>query len=55
MIAEANKNIKYYESQLKKSPDKCCRFCGQIFLAGDIVEKSERENIRCITDVEVLE
>ena len=28
---------------------------GQIFLAGDIVEKSERENIRCITDVEVLE
>ena len=29
MIAEANKNIRYYEQQLKKSPDKCCRFCGQ--------------------------
>ena len=28
---------------------------GQIFLAGDIAEKSERENIRCITDVEVME
>lgn len=28
---------------------------GQIFLAGDIIEKQERENIYCITDVEVLE
>lgn len=28
---------------------------GQIFLAGDIVEKQERDNIYCITDVEVLE
>ena len=28
---------------------------GQIFLAGDIIEKQERENIRCITDVEVME
>lgn len=27
----------------------------QIFLAGDIVEKQDRENIYCITDVEVLE
>ena len=27
----------------------------QVFLAGDVVEKSERENIRCITDVEVVE
>ena len=24
----------------------------QVFLAGDVVEKTERENIRCITDVE---
>lgn len=28
---------------------------GQIFLAGDIIEKHERENIYCIADVEVLE
>lgn len=28
---------------------------GQIFLAGDIIEKQERVNIFCITDVEVLE
>lgn len=28
---------------------------GQIFLAGDIIEKQERENIYCITDVEVME
>lgn len=27
----------------------------QVFLTGDVTEKSERENIRCITDVEVLE
>lgn len=27
----------------------------QVFLAGDVTEKQERENIRCITDVEVLE
>ena len=27
----------------------------QVFLAGDVIEKQERENIRCITDVEVLE
>lgn len=28
---------------------------GLIFLAGDVTEKQERENIRCITDVEVME
>lgn len=28
---------------------------GQIFLVGDVIEKQERENIFCITDVEVLE
>ena len=28
---------------------------GQIFLAGDVIEKQERENIYCITDVEVME
>ncbi len=27
----------------------------QVFLAGDVTEKQERENIYCITDVEVLE
>lgn len=29
MIPEVNKYIRYYDQQLKKSPDKCCRFCGQ--------------------------
>lgn len=29
MIPEANKYMRYYEQQLKKSPDKCCRFCGR--------------------------
>ena len=28
---------------------------GQIFLAGDVAEKNERENIYCITDVKVVE
>lgn len=27
----------------------------QIFLIGDVIEKQERENIFCITDVEVME
>lgn len=28
---------------------------GQIFLAGDVVDEQDRENIYCITDVKVLE
>lgn len=28
---------------------------GMIFLSGDVVDKQERENIYCITDVKVLE
>lgn len=27
----------------------------QVFLAGDVIEKQERDNIYCITDVEVVE